>query len=972
MDISQTFDIKSKVNELKIKAINNRKKLLTFLETIPITDLSINDYIVKYLIENEDIKQEDYTYWIDGGFSWFLNYTNFDFDEITDELLLTSLTPLNLKIHYIYTNETSFENKINEIRRFLNELKGLITNVNTNIIEKEIDRKELFKQHGYNLKLVIDNSQKGGGKFKKEKKRFRYHPFKSTKIEGSLPQLPSLKKLLYEQLDINDLINDDFNSKIIVDFYIEDFSSKSRDISDFLPDFKKNYLLIPRSKGEFLKGFKELNLSRLNRLNDFGLITYSLLNKINIEDEFNLNVDNYRQKFFEETYEKNQRGNIRKLPYIDFLQELLERYEKNFKKFQTCYNTFFIENLKEIINKKKDPNYELFKDVIDRWFVSKFRPSINSFILEINDVLNSVIGIKLFIAGGDAMRRFENEISFTKDIDTKLYIGNVDIQRLKDLNLSTFERILKTDLKLDDDEIHKIINKLRLIQINSDEKKVRLLIKDMVVGIIVKNIVKLRNYLQENIRRIFQDLLQYDIRTADEGFGTKVIKFKMNDGRIFKIDILLNESDGQKFQQFRTRENKKRVDFPVDLYSIDFRIYINEFDSNDNLLNKKSHDISILDVVLQDVDDFYDYYIDESSGIPVASLKFLKDDIEKTFASDRAYARISSGKVVKDISRYEKIKELYKYSQKGGNLNLSNLNDVIINFDRTFSNRPDLRNFRDLLIGLRDNKTIDLKYFYANKQFFKGNIKRFNQIKFNNPNIEIDNKIKEILIELYHNSSINQTDLNRKIEELYSSSIIDYLQEFINKNPADITDAQILLDFLRNLRNLTPEINDRIKSLYTYNRELVNPIFFDNSLREFIDTYPELKLFFTDFFFFKKNFHNEDLAKTDENYFVYQENTQDEIINIYYDLFYKLCSMDNNDGLLRHVILFANGRILGMYNSLNPSGISRNRQTKQIKSVSKRKKSPSPPPLPPPPVLSKRGRIITKTQSYKPSSSGRR
>ena len=96
-----SFNIESNINILISKASNNRKKFLTFLETIPIIDdLSINNYVIKYLLENE--KNNDYTYWIDGGFSWFFNYEDNEIDKIrNDELQLTSLSQLNMKIHYM-------------------------------------------------------------------------------------------------------------------------------------------------------------------------------------------------------------------------------------------------------------------------------------------------------------------------------------------------------------------------------------------------------------------------------------------------------------------------------------------------------------------------------------------------------------------------------------------------------------------------------------------------------------------------------------------------------------------------------------------------------------------------------------------------------------------------------------------------------------------------------------------------------
>jgi len=925
-----SFNIESNINILISKASNNRKKFLTFLETIPIIDdLSINNYVIKYLLENE--KNNDYTYWIDGGFSWFFNYEDNEIDKIrNDELQLTSLSPLNMKIHYMYTDKNTYEQKKELIKNFLIELKKYVDafGIKTNIIEKTVDRKELFKQEGHILKLVIDeNNVSGGGKFEKKKReKLRFNPLKTNKELIFPTPLPQLKKLLLNSnFNIDDIKNKDFNGKVIVEFYLENFSRFNSDGKEFLKSFEKNYLNTTPLRKEFLKDFNELNISKLNRLNDYGLMTFSLLNKIIIEDEFNLNVENYRQRFFEQIYNIRQKNYKDIPPFTDFLKEILHKYEEVFKQFQTCYNTFFIENLKEMINKKIDPDYDLFKDVIDRWFVSKFRPSINSFIIEINKILLKILGVRLFIAGGDAMRRYENEISFTKDIDTKLYIGNINLEKLGKLELNFEDDEFKN---MDEHELNEIIKKLKNIQLeigkeNKDLSLIQSLIKDLTVGIIVRHIVKLRNYLQENIKNIFQNLLQYDTRTDKDGFGTKVIQFKMKDNRTFKVDILSPPETITKSQQFRTRENKKRDDFPVDLYSIDFRIYI--YDEKNGIINKKSHDISILDVVLQDSDDFHDYYITDKQGIPVASLDFLKEDIEKTFSSDRAYARISSGKVAKDISRYKKIKELYELTKKGGTLKIDNIDEIITNFNSQFSTRKDLLPFKDILKGLKENKTVDLIYIYANREFFKGNLKRHNQIFFKNQDLEYfavyHSTIKKILFELYHNPT-DENQINFLIKQLDLNSTISNLEALITTLPSfdkDIKDPQILLNFLNKLKTFTQltelkSYKDIIKPLYDFNYDIINPIFYDEELQQFIEQYPELKLFFTDLFFFKKNFYNEDLSKLDSQYDIYNEQTStDEIIKIYYPLFYNLCSIENKDGLVRHVIQFQNWMIKKMY-----------------------------------------------------------
>ena len=64
--------------------------------------------------------------------------------------------------------------------------------------------------------------------------------------------------------------------------------------------------------------------------------------------------------------------------------------------------------------------------------------------------------------------------------------------------------------------------------------------------------------------------------------------------------------------------------------------------------------------------------------------------------------------------------------------------------------------------------------------------------------------------------------------------------------------------------------------------------------------------------FFKKNLYNEDINKIEEAYKSYNDifiQDDDEIRKGYYKLFSKLCSIKNNDGLVRHVIMFSNTKI---------------------------------------------------------------
>ena len=592
-------------------------------------------------------------------------------------------------------------------------------------------------------------------------------------------------------------------------------------------------------RGEIIKiavyksGFPITNLAK--RLNKSRRWVYLMFEKKEISLDLILQIGNIIH--FDFTQEINALNALRNNKHVDYENSIYweNKYLELFKNYKSL-NIFFIDKIKELINIHSNIYYKDFKDFIDKWFVSKFRPAINSFIIEINTELSRDFGVVLFIAGGDAMRRYENDISFTKDIDTKLYINNVIVS---------------------DTIRQKIEEKRRIVGASFDEKT---FIKDCVVSVIVKHIVKLRNYLEQNISNIFHDILQFDERNIAR--GTEILNFKIDKDHTIVVDILLDEDKKLKYQQFRIRENKKRIDFPVDLYSIDFRTFIGVYDNNGNIIegSKKIHDISILDVVLQDIDDFNESYITIVDNIPVASLKFLLEDFYKTYTTpDRALARISSEKVNKDIIRFNKIKELYLRQEprdNGGKLIIHNINKIISDLNK-------------------------------------------HQTSFRN----------------HTNFMIFRT----------------FLLKILNKEPINIIN-----------------FNSTIK---TYN---------DINIQNFINIYPELKLAMLDMFFYKKNMYNENLHTILEDYSSYIEDN-DKIRQGYYELFSKLCSIENPDGLLRHVIMFSNPKIIAAFNQL-----------KQIKSkysigIQKKIQKPKPKPTPiPKPVkvaqvqISSRGRTVNK------------
>jgi hypothetical protein len=843
------MNILNNVNEIKSKALYNRYLLRNFLEGFIINGgKNINDYITfKLLNEIEKDINPNYTYWIDTGLTWLLWYEK-NYSSL-DEEIKSSITTGFYKINYVF-NDYSYREKIVELYNFTNELKEQINRKLTEqglefyieIVLKNIeikpdgsfnyiyDTKTLFKEPSYRISLVIKKGMSGGAR--KPRKRTNNKTFKKI---GEFTEKITIDDIKINESLFKELNNDTFNNKIIIDFNIDYYHTKKTEGRELnIEQFKNNYLIIFKGTNKTYEEtkLKITNREKLNRLNEYGMMTYCLLNLSVIDDEFGLNIDKYRRELF---FKNKSRTSI---PI--FLEKILELY-KIFDKFKS-YNEFFIDKVNEYINKFKSIHFEIFKDFIDRWFVSMFRPSINSFILEINEELYKKFGVLLFIAGGDAMRRYENDISFTKDIDTKLYINNVEIK---------------------DETIKEELDKI------GDENQKKIIIKDKIVEIIVRHIVKLRNFLEQNIKKIFNKLLSYDEKIIDH--GTEVITFKTDDNHKFKLNILLGDTDKEKYQQFRTRENKKRSDFPVDLYSIDFRTFISEYDENDKLIRKKIHDISLLDVVLQDTDNFYDYYYTIVDDIPVASLRFLLEDFYKTYTTDdRALARISSGKVEKDIIRFYKIKELYMINNQGTQtkLYINNIDEIISELDTLISDKTDVNYFK-------------------------------------------------------------------------------------------------LMDFLLKIKNKKICV---IMNITSFNKIIKDPIYYN-----FINRYADLNRAIIDMIYFKKNIYNEMLNLTLNEYTNYT--VDDDIIRQgYYELFSKLCSINNNDKLLRHVIMFSNPKIMSSFEKMNikkkvikavklPT-VKQSSRKSTSKGISKSSKTPAI--VPQITTVSQSGRLIKITQKYVP------
>jgi hypothetical protein len=263
------------------------------------------------------------------------------------------------------------------------------------------------------------------------------------------------------------------------------------------------------------------------------------------------------------------------------------------------------------------------------------------------------------------MRRYDDGITVTKDIDTKLYITGAEIN---------------AGLSKDDFKKH-------------------------IVDLIVKHIVKLRNYMQENLASIL----------SEHSMLKKHITYAEND---YKFEFTLLTSDDKNNDQVRTREILKNENFPVDLYSIDYRAKLTvssiKKDDKKHVSETKNFDISLLDIVLQDnaEDIFSPEYCTDFDGIPVASLDFLLKDFKTTYSiDDRALARISSSKYLKDISRHKQLMDIYaKANNMSAELGKPIDSSFFVSLDDEILSNGSLEEYKNILIKLLKKNKFNIEY----------------------------------------------------------------------------------------------------------------------------------------------------------------------------------------------------------------------------------------------------------------------
>jgi hypothetical protein len=643
------IDIDHQVMKIKRNVFTKKNLLSSLFENKMIIStpksITINHWLAKQVItmEHPVANGDKYVYWVAGGLSWNKWYDkNSDEKVYTDEEII-SMRTCNYDIRYIYYNDKDnllVKDKIifiyNNIILVLQQIL-LAIGINTTIKTTNFnydgtmfeDTNAYPNKKTYNITLVLNELPENQGGAKKPHRKNHMERVRAARKLANLVanvsrQNPKLEKTLYD-IYRSELLNKtivEFNFQAIQQSMTQTDASVSGRPNFSIKLFKETYLKITDVGYTDIDDHKTIE-EKLNKLNGLGLITYSYLNTCNKEQNLGLNVDIYRQTLF---FEKELKNNYSEIAEY-FKRSLLDNYYNVFSR-TNFFNVFFVQNINKIYYKYSAINdtYAIFIDYIERWLMSIFRPAINSFIREINEELMP-LGVVLFIAGGDAMRRYDFNISSTKDIDTKLYIGHKKQEYIAKNDMPGYEEF-KKNIKL----------------------------------IIVKHIVKLRNYLETHFRNLFTirtlETHEHGNEIKELDYSNIPLEFVNPDTeQTFKLFFTL---DNDNIQHFRTREIRPSDNFPVNLFSIDYESNIvieYKVNTTGEIRTKEmKYTISLLDVVLQE-DDYNDtYYTMKENDIPVASLSFLKDDLNITYTTeDRAVARITSGKYIKDIERYKKL-----------------------------------------------------------------------------------------------------------------------------------------------------------------------------------------------------------------------------------------------------------------------------------------------------------------------------
>ena len=550
-------------------------------------------------------------------------------------------------------------------------------------------------------------------------------------------------------LEIDDKIIFDKKNKIKYDIRTFNFKLKQDDdIENIIISIEINYT------NNIIFDNIILNLDKITNNTNF-IATSESRDPLKYLNVYGLYIHNERTKHYSKS-----RYNIFKIR--EFIYEkyiLIQEYKiDTLHKIELLYiNIFgppkssilFDENILSNIQKK----IILSNDIISKFItdkeveiIEKLRPYINQTIVNINNEIHKKkIDTGIFIAGGDAIRRYGNSLSVTKDIDAKIYLtyceNNENINKYK----GKIQKAQEAQIENEDDKKNKIkkyknkINAIIDLKIKND--------KEAIIEIIFNNIISLISFLILEKQNLFP-IRNITTNTVDK------------DSINYNVDFSYYDD---KYTNFRFRK-LKQPNFPVELFSGDYqtKIIYTKINHINNFQITSLFNIAFLDIaleILKDVD--YNYYEDNvaisENDIPIARLNFLLNDLIKTYSSDdSSLLRFVGGKITKDYIRFNDLKSLYE-SQKIR----TNAGDKKLIIDNEtsdqLSKRIQLDNIIDYIKDIKSIKKHKCLISYFSSEYKKRDNINKDKIQFM---YNINDKIKKCI----------DTDDKRKLDDVDKTS----------------------------------------------------------------------------------------------------------------------------------------------------------------------------------------------------------
>jgi hypothetical protein len=633
--------IRRDTHELVTNTINNNKLINKLLTNINFNDkynILINDINLK--IKSTSSK---FNYCISGSKSWYNIFKDYYDNNLLSEYEKSAIHNNNTCDHYYFINNNN-TSIINEIKTYILEaLKNFIItiedelNANIKILENSNKQVQLLAARdnsSYNKLLFKDNTE----------------IFSLTLIISDIvPQFKAPQPLAVQPLAPQPLAPQPKKTRTKRMTNIEKAAESEKEKKQ-MEDAKNRSKISRAERALLISAKREISLAATGakKGGSSNIIKKKILgfeiNFRNIGDDF---IDKINDLIFPDSHYLNIYGLYLFLQFAKYkffikrdsynvfkIREhiynkliLIDEYKTNalftilnlYNNIFSYSNNIFLYNELNKLALSSNPEIETFINNTEANIIECLRPYINQTIITINNNIKSlkfhnsynaekegkdISGI--FIAGGDAIRRYSYNASVTKDIDSKIYIpAEYDIYS----NINNYI----------------IINEC-----------------------IYKNLFKLASYLI-CMRNIIFRPLEYNLE--------KIFNSTEYNNYDCKVSFKL-KSDNPDFLNFRFRQLPKNK-FPVDLYSLDYRCIIKfEYKLKGSEEIKEyihNYDIPFIDIVLEESqDNNYDKYAVISNNLPISSLDFLIQDLIKTYNNDiSSLMRFINGKNTKDYDRFK-------------------------------------------------------------------------------------------------------------------------------------------------------------------------------------------------------------------------------------------------------------------------------------------------------------------------------